>query len=137
MLVRIQGLQIEIARTSGHGNRAWLRESGQGRRRSTPACREDRSRGCRGYRGRDSDQVESHRSEPGISSFFRTSCQIALPSGQEQPRVEKQLARVVAGFAVNVDRAGEIRCEPIVEPVWVSKPRIPVRRDQPGRPDRG
>ena len=44
--------------------------------------------------------------------------------GPEQFRVEKQLARVVAGLAVNVDRAGEIRGEAIVEPVGISKPRI-------------
>ena len=40
----------------------------------------------------------------------------------ESARVEEQLARVIAGLAVDVDRAGEIGGQAIVEPVRISKP---------------
>ena len=49
--------------------------------------------------------------------------------GPEQAGVEEELARVVAGLAVDVDRPGEVGGLPIVEPVGIGEPGVGLRQD--------
>src|SRR5690348_4984451 len=56
-----------------------------------------------------------------------------LPShrggGDANGRVEEELDRLVAGLAMDLDRAREIRCAAVVEPVVVREPRARLRDD--------
>ena len=140
VLWRGSSLMMTPARARGaaaHGHR-----SGSGRHRRAAGRRRSGSGDPRaGRRGRPwlprtsvgSSGITSKRVRK--PSFFCSSRRMARPCGQSELRVEEELARVVAGLAVDVDGPGEVGGLAVVEPVGIGEPGVGLGQgDELARP---
>src|ERR1051325_8255574 len=71
-------------------------------------------------RGVEGDEVHEHAKAELFPQKFGRDLQFR----KLQLRVEEQLDRIIAGLAMDVDGAGEIGRERVIEPVVVSEPGI-------------
>ena len=78
----------------------------------------------------DEGRVERDHVEEGAEAELLLDQAPDRPAlGPEQLRVEEQLARVVTRLAVDVDRAGEVGGQPIVEPEGIGEPGVRLGQD--------
>ena len=103
---------------------------GPGRRRSrigrSSAVRCAAVRGCPAPATASSGITSNRVRKP---SFFWSSRAIARPLGQDKVGVEEQLARVVAGLAMDVHGPGEVGRLAVVQPVGIGEPGVGLRQD--------